>query len=158
MLPAQAMAARLTELCAEPRPPPLAPPEDVRIEAMVPALDIGNTAGLLGEATPFTCPDCHGTLFEIDDSGLLRYRCHTGHAYTIDALQAAQAEALERAMYQALRAQHEHMMIARRLARDMRLRGQLRGAVDLERRAASYGESAIMLQRLLAADGDTVAA
>lgn len=38
--------------------------------------------------SPFTCPECHGVLAPMDQGGILRVRCHTGHAFG-----AAQAEA-----------------------------------------------------------------
>ncbi len=40
----------------------------------------------LGELTPFTCPDCHGALVRIVEGKLSRFRCHTGHGFTEDAL------------------------------------------------------------------------
>lgn len=39
-----------------------------------------------GELTPFTCPECHGVLVKIMDGKFARYRCHTGHGYSADAL------------------------------------------------------------------------
>jgi chemotaxis response regulator CheB len=35
---------------------------------------------LYGTPTPFSCPDCNGTLGELEDDELLRYRCRVGHA------------------------------------------------------------------------------
>lgn len=37
--------------------------------------------------SPFVCPDCHGGLWEIADAQPRRFRCHTGHAFTIRTLQ-----------------------------------------------------------------------
>ena len=33
-----------------------------------------------------TCPECHGSMQEIVERELMRYRCHTGHAFTLEAL------------------------------------------------------------------------
>ena len=33
-----------------------------------------------------TCPECHGVMVQITEGTLLRFRCHTGHAYTVASL------------------------------------------------------------------------
>ena len=45
--------------------------------------------------SPFSCPDCHGVLFERQDGTLERYRCRTGHAYGSESLVAAQSKGVE---------------------------------------------------------------
>jgi two-component system, chemotaxis family, protein-glutamate methylesterase/glutaminase len=39
----------------------------------------------LGKLSEFSCPECHGTLTEIVNGKLQRYRCHTGHASPVPA-------------------------------------------------------------------------
>ena len=34
----------------------------------------------IGARSAFTCPDCGGTMWEIDEGNLVRFRCHVGHA------------------------------------------------------------------------------
>jgi len=70
----------------------------------------------LGDPTVFTCPSCQGTLWEIKDGDMLRYRCHTGHAFSVDSLLAEQSEAAETALYSALRALEEKAAALRRVA------------------------------------------
>ncbi len=36
----------------------------------------------LGEASTYACPDCHGVVLKVDEGGQMRFRCHTGHAYS----------------------------------------------------------------------------
>jgi two-component system, chemotaxis family, protein-glutamate methylesterase/glutaminase len=48
------------------------------------AREVGVTQ--LGEPSLFTCPECHGTLLKLRDEHPLRFRCHTGHAFTADSL------------------------------------------------------------------------
>ena len=42
-----------------------------------------------------TCPDCGGNLFEVNYGKVLRYRCHTGHAFTADSLLQNAQQTLE---------------------------------------------------------------
>jgi two-component system, chemotaxis family, protein-glutamate methylesterase/glutaminase len=69
----------------------------------------------LGKVSKLTCPDCHGALWEIHDQELLRFRCHVGHAFSVDALNDGQSQMLEVALWSAVRALEEQMLLARRI-------------------------------------------
>lgn len=69
-----------------------------------------------GKPSQFACPECGGVLWEIDQSGLLRYRCRVGHAYTARHLRAEQRQAVETALWSALRALEENASLYRRMA------------------------------------------
>ena len=69
----------------------------------------------LGERAPVSCPDCGGALWTVG-SDPVRYRCHTGHAYTARALADAQADAVEQALLVALRTLEERSRMLRRMA------------------------------------------
>ena len=49
------------------------------------------------------CPECHGTLWELSETGLLRFRCRVGHAYSSDSMAIAQSESAEAALWTAKR-------------------------------------------------------
>jgi hypothetical protein len=66
--------------------------------------DNENMSELGGTPTAFACPSCHGALWELQDGNLSRYRCHTGHAFSPESLLAEQSDAIEEALYSALRA------------------------------------------------------
>jgi two-component system, chemotaxis family, protein-glutamate methylesterase/glutaminase len=70
----------------------------------------------LGTPTAFSCPDCNGTLWELVDGDLLRYRCRVGHAYSAASMIDAEADAVDRALWEALRVLEESVSISRRIA------------------------------------------
>jgi two-component system chemotaxis response regulator CheB len=76
----------------------------------------------------FTCPECHGALFERRDGTLARYRCRTGHAFSQDALAAGQSKGVEDALWIALRALEENAALLRAMSERARHRGQDRSA------------------------------
>jgi two-component system, chemotaxis family, protein-glutamate methylesterase/glutaminase len=65
----------------------------------------------LGELTVFTCPECHGALARLVEGKLIRYRCHTGHAYTASSLLASLTESVEELLWQSMRAMEETTML-----------------------------------------------
>lgn len=69
-----------------------------------------------GTPSEFACPECHGVLWEVDENGLLRFRCRVGHAFTADALRLAMSEAGENALWAAMRALEEKVALLRRMS------------------------------------------
>ncbi len=74
----------------------------------------------------FTCPECQGTLWEMRDGELLRFRCRVGHAYSSESLFAGQSESVEAALWTALRALEEKATLSQRLAAQAHGRGHRR--------------------------------
>jgi two-component system chemotaxis response regulator CheB len=77
----------------------------------------------MGTLSNVTCPECQGNLWEIRDSSGVRFRCRVGHAYTEAAIDAAQAQSVERALWSALKALEERVALTRKLAAQARKRG-----------------------------------
>lgn len=77
-----------------------------------------------GRPSVFSCPECHGTLWEVEDNGLLRFRCRVGHIYSPDSMLAAQTDEVDRALWTALRTLEERAALAHKLAERGRARGQ----------------------------------
>jgi two-component system chemotaxis response regulator CheB len=143
----------LIELARTPRPPPMGPAdEDIRMEALIAAQEVRDMdhRAQPGPISPITCPECHGAMQEIRDGSLVRYRCHTGHAFTLESLRSLQAEAWERALYSAFRAQQERAIVVRRMAEEASSNGATAQAEQLRERAKSYEEGAELLRRLIA--------
>jgi two-component system chemotaxis response regulator CheB len=80
-------------------------PEDIRIEAKIAERVLSDlpSVNALGEQVPFNCPNCGGVLWKISHDDSMRYRCHTGHAYTAASLLAEQTRRIEETMWVALR-------------------------------------------------------
>jgi two-component system chemotaxis response regulator CheB len=76
----------------QPLPPAQNPPDDelrrVQIERTIAAGAYALDAGVLelGKPSRYSCPECNGVLGMIHEGDGSRYRCHTGHAYTQEAL------------------------------------------------------------------------
>lgn len=70
----------------------------------------------LGKLSYYTCPSCQGALWELDEGGRLRYRCHTGHAFSQESLLDEQSVGIETALYSALRAVEEKAGVLRRVS------------------------------------------
>ncbi len=95
-----------------------------------------------GPPSPFTCPECGGSLWETADDADMLFNCHVGHAYAPDALENGMGERLESALWTALRTLEEHAAFFRRMqgrARERRLAAIAAAygtkATDVERRA-----------------------
>ena len=80
-------------------------PSDLKLEAAIAERVVGTTdqVSQLGHQVPLTCPDCGGSLWQMEAGQVLRFRCHTGHAFTADALAESSQHALEESLWVALR-------------------------------------------------------
>lgn len=84
----------------------------------------GTTAGKLnGAPSIFTCPECGGSLWETDEGKVLRFRCHTGHAYSSEALVEQQDALLENALWSATRILRERAVFRYQLSERAKSRG-----------------------------------
>jgi two-component system, chemotaxis family, protein-glutamate methylesterase/glutaminase len=75
----------------------------------------GEIVQQLGEPSLFTCPECHGSLTKLRGDPL-RFRCHTGHAFTADSLLAELSETTEGAIWNTMRSLQESSMLLKHLA------------------------------------------
>jgi two-component system chemotaxis response regulator CheB len=108
-----------------------------------------------GTLTPFTCPDCGGPLWERHESGLLRFRCHVGHSFTGETLVTEQSDAVDQAMWTALRTLEEGAALRQRMAAHARERGMNEIASDYETQAVNLEERAAVIRRALVVDDET---
>ncbi len=86
---------------------------EIKIAAETSAFESGVMK--LGVLTPFTCPECHGVMSRLSDGNIQRYRCHTGHAFSADALLAGVTENIEDSLYNVIRVVEESIMLLNHL-------------------------------------------
>ena len=93
-------------------------PTDVALEAKIAERVLSDVAAVdeLGDQVPFNCPDCGGVLWQMKKGRHLRYRCHTGHAFTAKVLLAEQTKKLEETLWIALRMFEERRNLLTRIS------------------------------------------
>jgi two-component system chemotaxis response regulator CheB len=128
------LLARLTQAPAV-EAEPAAVPDQVEVEVKIAKEQNALDAGLEQIATPssFACPECHGVLLQLEEGGRIRFRCHTGHAYSAESLLAAVGESIEEALWTAVRSLEEGGLLLQRIAEHLGSHGGNRGHALQER-------------------------
>jgi two-component system chemotaxis response regulator CheB len=110
----------------------------------------------IGTPSSVTCPECSGALWEISHSRPIRYRCHTGHAFTARVLESLQAKVLEDAVWGAVRALHEQERLFSKLC-DTELRSDNKeGAAEYRAKADQARAYSKSLRDVIATRGPIV--
>ena len=81
-----------------------------------------------GALSPFTCPECHGVLTQLREAKILRFRCHTGHAFSAASLLESSIEQVEARLWDAVRALDETVMLLTELGEEFTRTGDLKAA------------------------------
>jgi len=102
----------------------------------------------LGRPSGFSCPACHGGLWELTEGELEVYRCHIGHTFGPETLQEAQSREVEFALESALRALEEQSAAARRLSERLEASIPTLG-LRYEKQAGNLEEQAAVIRKLL---------
>ena len=83
--------------------------KEVDIAAQQNAFDLGTLQ--MGQVSPLTCPECHGALVGIQEENRIRYRCHTGHAFSSNALLSLTSEKIESELWNVVRGLEEVVIL-----------------------------------------------
>jgi len=137
-------------------------PKEVEIEVNIAkelkALDAGVLQ--LGEPSNYACPECHGVLLQMKEGTLFRFRCHTGHAYSVESLLADLTEKMDDALWNSIRAFDEGELFMRHMAEhlshgetDRSAESFLKRADDTKRRANLIRQAAMNGARVQRASG-----
>jgi two-component system chemotaxis response regulator CheB len=118
-VPLHRMGGLLEKLVAEPADsaPARASPGLVQEHAAwLAGKNVMNELRAIGTPSTLVCPDCNGALWEITGTKPPRYRCHTGHGFSLSWLAAVHEESTEGALWSAIRALHEKEILLRKVA------------------------------------------
>ena len=152
IMPLSGIASLLIELVNQPVTTKKQPmPDEMEIEADIAELEINalHKHDRPGNPSGFACPACGGSLWEIQEGDLFRFRCRTGHAYSAGTLLAAQSDALEEALWIALRALEESSALAARLATKARDRQHIKSAERFEEQSQDAQKRANVIREAL---------
>jgi two-component system chemotaxis response regulator CheB len=84
----------------------------------------------LGPLTQFTCPECRGSLVQITEGNLFRFRCHTGHGFSAETLLEGLMETVNSLVWQTTRGFQEASMLLEHIGGHMQEYG---GSAEAER-------------------------
>ena len=134
-VPLGGVAPLLVELAAAPAAEKGTPdvPEVMEIEVRIAKEDNALEAGIerLGEPSIFACPECHGVLLQLEEERHMRFRCHTGHAYSPDSLLAEITGTVEDSLWSSIRAIEETVLLMRQMAAHINETHEDGGAAEL---------------------------
>jgi two-component system, chemotaxis family, protein-glutamate methylesterase/glutaminase len=93
-------------------------PEEMEIEVKIAKEESSLESGILkwGKPSIYACPECHGVLLQRAEENSIRFRCHTGHAFSVDSLLAEFAIKTEESLWSAIRALEEGALFMKGLA------------------------------------------
>ncbi|MDB5251453.1 MAG: chemotaxis protein CheB [Flaviaesturariibacter sp.] len=124
------LGPKINELSKEeaPKSPVLTDEEfdQLNMEVHIAAQDNAFEMGVLqkGKDTNLVCPECSGALVKFTEDKIVRYRCHTGHAYSDNALLASVTKGIEENMWKAVRGLEEAIILLEQTARQFEVAGK----------------------------------
>jgi two-component system chemotaxis response regulator CheB len=104
----------------------------------------------------YACPECGGVLEEIEENKMQRFRCRVGHLYSLESLLADQTEAVERALWAAIRSMDEQAEFSDRLAENSRQKEHTHLVRRFSEKAVTSRENASVLRDLLQKTADEI--
>jgi two-component system, chemotaxis family, protein-glutamate methylesterase/glutaminase len=153
VVPLSAIAPLLVELTTAPKevPAEFPVPEQLQIEVKIAMEQNPIDAGLEGIGVPssFACPECHGVLLQLKEGSRTRFRCHTGHAYSVASLLAAIREGIEESMWNAIRSLEEGQLLMMRMAEHLQSAHNEEEALQFFDRAAEAKRQSEVIRKLV---------
>lgn len=109
----------------------------------------------LGPVSANTCPTCHGVLVRIQEGSILRYRCHTGHAFSLQTLLAQLDEEFGTSLDSVLRVIHERIFLLQELEWRAREAADLSSAAQYAEQVKTSRQWSVQLHEMHACTGTT---
>lgn len=121
-------------------------PEPMKFKVDDPSMNVQEMEGRFGVPTAFICPECNGPLWEAKKGRTKTFKCLVGHAFSPDSLLAEDGEAVERALWVAVKTLQERASLLRNLAEGYKKNGT---TGLFEDRAREAEEQASVIRKLL---------
>ncbi len=158
VLPIAGIATFLSEIVSTPvsKEKSASVSEQMQMETDIIEMDIAaiDNSQRPGKPSGYACPECRGVLWEIHEGKLTRFRCRTGHAFSVNTLIAEQSDALEVALWSALRALEEKAALTQRMTEQAIARHQPLSAKRFREQAQDSFERATLVRDLLLQEKD----
>ena len=120
---------------------------EVKIAREGHALEAGVTQW--GEPSLYACPECHGVLMKLKEGLHQRFRCHTGHAYSVESLLSEFDEQTEESIWCAVRSLEETILLIRAIAVEAEQHQHSESRKALILKAEEAADKANVLRRIL---------
>jgi two-component system, chemotaxis family, protein-glutamate methylesterase/glutaminase len=123
VVPLAQMASLLTDLTRRPErseSSTMAEPREPMEEKINADMEAQAADARRGQQSVFTCPECGGPMWQMSEQQLVQFSCHVGHRFYGEELMTEQSEALEAALWNAVRIFKEQAILARQLAASRR--------------------------------------
>jgi two-component system chemotaxis response regulator CheB len=126
-------------------------PKQVEVEVNIAKEQNPRAAGLeeIGKPSPYACPECHGVLLELKEGATFRFRCHIGHAYSLETLLAAMNDGIEHAMGTAMRSLEEGSLLMKDAAEQLQRQNRLDAAQRMTETAERARRAAEAIRELI---------
>jgi two-component system, chemotaxis family, protein-glutamate methylesterase/glutaminase len=98
-----------------------------------------------GELTTFACPECKGALVSIKEGEMIRFRCHTGHAFTSSTLLAGITVQVEEKLWEAMQALESTAMLLQNISGHYHSLGFAGASKQFRKKADEVAERAKMI-------------
>jgi len=103
-----------------------------------------------GDQIPVACPECNGPLYEIKDDELAHFQCFVGHRFSPESFSDEHTEALDRALWTAIRKLKERVVLHQKLVeRKKRNKGEEELRKRLEESVATAERDLKLLREIL---------
>jgi two-component system chemotaxis response regulator CheB len=150
-LPLEQIGHKLLAL-VEQKAPEVSPPPSELVHEQVPwtgTVNAMNDLAAIAKPSPLVCPECGGGLWEINHARPPRFRCHTGHGYSLQTLQHAMQWTTEASLWAAERSLQAEAAVSHRIAEEARKTDDNEVSAAADEHAALQEKRANAMRRLI---------
>jgi two-component system chemotaxis response regulator CheB len=151
-LPAAQLARKITELAGRPVQPSDREPSEALIWETDMIRDARSKLVHMGQPVGLGCPECGGGMSTMTTGRAMHYVCHAGHSYSPETFLAARDDGIESAVWTALSAMQEKLIVLEQLAASAARAGQNEEHRRHHAAAEHVSRAADLLRRQLLTD------